>query len=100
MSEQSTGVMDRPVFRLPIRFSLSWLAILLGDLMVWSLEAITKSEPTQTFTFNFIQSNLGFLATLSLGGALLITIGSEIVRSTTDTDQLRSSSLTEAGRNE
>jgi hypothetical protein len=41
MSEHSTGVMDRPVFRLSIKFSLSWLAILLGDLMICSLESVS-----------------------------------------------------------
>lgn len=61
-----------------VRFFWVWLAIFLGDVLVWSAYAYTQAEPTRTFTFNFISSNIPFLAGLSTGGAIIVTLILEI----------------------
>lgn len=58
----------------------TWAAILAGDLLIWTLHAFSQPEPTQTYSLNFIESNVEFLATLAIGGAILTTIGLELAR--------------------
>lgn len=60
-------------------FAAVWGAILVGSLLVWSASALLSPEPTRTFEFNFIKANVDFLAELALGGALVITVGSEAI---------------------
>jgi len=61
-----------------VRFFWVWLAIFLGDVLVWSAYAYMQAEPTRTFMFNFIASNIPLLACLSTGGAIIITLILEI----------------------
>lgn len=87
MTEGRTSIgylrwMDASIFKrvgmVAVRFFWIWLAILLGDILVWSAYAYTQVEPTRTFTFNFISSNIPFLAGLSIGGGVIVTLILEI----------------------